>query len=84
MVDQIEDGKFAPPGIESLKRLELRGESFATRVCRNCDARFSCVSYREYGGVRGQKWTRAFEAFVSEGLSPDDLEEWRELVLEEE
>ncbi len=26
----------------------VHGQTFATRVCRNCDVRFSCSSHREY------------------------------------
>jgi hypothetical protein len=47
-VDLIEDGKFAPPPVNRLKEIEVRNVTFATRVCRNCDARFSCRSYRDY------------------------------------
>ena len=28
--------------------IEVRNVTFATRVCRNCDLRFSCRSYRDY------------------------------------
>lgn len=50
VVDAIEDKSFESPGLEYLKtRVESRsGQLFASRVCRNCDARFSCPSYRKY------------------------------------
>lgn len=47
-VDAIQDGKYAPSPIRRLKEKEFKNETFATRVCRNCDVRFSCRSYREY------------------------------------
>lgn len=47
-VDLIEDGKFVPPPVNRLKQIEVRNVTFATRVCRNCDLRFSCRSYRDY------------------------------------
>lgn len=47
-VDSIEDGKYSPTPIERLRDKEFRNERFATRVCRNCDVRFSCRSYRDY------------------------------------
>ncbi len=49
VVDKIENGEFTPPSVEILNKDMLgTNEKFATRVCRNCDARFSCDSYREY------------------------------------
>ena len=47
-VDQIEDSAFHPPPLDSLTKKEGARGTFATRVCRNCDMRFSCSSYREY------------------------------------
>jgi hypothetical protein len=47
-VDRIEDGVYSPPPVNSLNRKEVRNATFAMRVCRNCDARFSCRSFREY------------------------------------
>ena len=48
-IDEIEDGEFAPPPAERLsERDEGRNTLFASRVCNNCDARYSCSSYREY------------------------------------
>lgn len=44
VVDNIEEGRFAPSPVRRLRRRETRNETFATRVCRNCDARFSCRS----------------------------------------
>lgn len=48
IVDAIEDGMYFPPVPKRLKKAEVGKETFATRVCRNCDARFSCASYRKY------------------------------------
>ena len=49
IVDQIEDKQFAPPPVETLRQRTVEGgDTFATRVCGNCDARFSCTSYMEY------------------------------------
>ncbi len=47
-VDRIEDGVYIPPPPSHLSKKEIRDETFATRVCRNCDVRFSCLSFREY------------------------------------
>jgi hypothetical protein len=38
------------PGTRSIR--------FGTHVCRNCDARFSCASYRQYAWT-GRRWPNA-------------------------
>lgn len=48
VVDMIEEHKFAPPPIERLMTPVRNNKLFVTHVCRNCDVRFSCDSYREY------------------------------------
>lgn len=48
IVDSIEDGDYAPPPVKRLKEVEVGRQTFATRVCANCDVRFSCGSYRRY------------------------------------
>jgi hypothetical protein len=53
-VDRIEDGDFTPPPAERLsERRHDQGALFATRVCNNCDARYSCPAYRMY--ITGSK-----------------------------
>jgi hypothetical protein len=75
-VDEIEEGNFSPPRPERLsqpcgtRRRKDHGPAAGSRNgsvptlaqvhCRNCDARFSCSSYRthlknETGGVRGRR-----------------------------
>ena len=58
VVDNIEDRVFSPPDVKRLKIKEPgTNVQFATYVCRNCDARFSCSTYRDYvkqSGVRSQ------------------------------
>ncbi len=74
VVDQIEDHQFEPRDIAALKTREpgLRAV-FAVAVCRNCDARFSCHSYRDYAvGARTPTEGR-FRQYVDE--VPDDLEQ---------
>lgn len=67
-VDAIEDGEFAPPPSDVLgkpcgtRRRKNHGAvpgaraesepTFAQIHCRNCDARFSCFSYRSYVKLR--------------------------------
>lgn len=81
-VDKIENGEFAPPPLERLEET-IPGvwthERFGTRVCRQCDARFSCDSYRRYakGGrlVKEQKMTYFIDP------NPDQ-ESWRTAELQ--
>jgi hypothetical protein len=63
-VDAIEDKTFAPATVETLHSKD-GGSLFATRVCRNCDARFSCSSYRTYAASsRARKEARFNELFA--------------------
>lgn len=50
VVDAIEAHRFAPPPVDVLRAASRPGgrEPFGTSVCRNCDARFSCTSYRHF------------------------------------
>lgn len=52
VVDLIEDKVFAPPPVSRLQeKVSGTGSIFARQVCRNCDARYSCTSYRNYAAV---------------------------------
>ena len=54
IVDRIQDGDFKPKSVGDLKRKDTEGgktRQFGTDVCRNCDARFSCSSYREFRSI---------------------------------
>ncbi len=84
VVDEVEDGHFSPPSLDDLNEVipGPRRERFATRVCRNCDARFSCGSYRQYAWHgRGVAERKAAEYFAD---PPVDLEqeEWRTASLD--
>jgi hypothetical protein len=83
VVDAIENGQFAPPPLERLQET-IPGvwthERFGTRVCRNCDARFSCDSYRRFArGIR-----MAAERAITYFVDPyPDQEDWRTAGLEQ-
>ncbi len=84
VVDQIEDGKFSPPPLETLKEA-LPGSvaiRFATRVCRNCDARFSCSAYRLYMRRGYGRPDGAFERNYSDLEIGESLDEWRTAGLD--
>lgn len=80
-VDDIENGVFAPPPLKRLNELVTGSKykvRFATHVCRNCDARFSCKSYREYAwrGGRGAA-ERAMAQYLGETPADEEQEAWR-------
>lgn len=49
VVEAFEDHRFSAPPLSRLQERDEGGRGvFATRVCRNCDACFSCPSFRDY------------------------------------
>ena len=76
VVDCIEENQFAPPPLSTLKG-KVGNELFATRVCRNCDARYSCASYREYALGSSSKAVSGYKKYF-EDLGPEiDVEDWK-------
>lgn len=84
VVDAIEEGQFSPPSLEILKKTlpGTRNIRFATNVCRNCDARFSCSSYRQYAWQSRSAAERAINQYFSEGLVDAEQEAWRAANLD--
>lgn len=77
VVDCIEDKKFHPVSVEALQqKMEGTNTLFATRVCRNCDARYSCASYREYAVGKGKGERGNFKKYFEDFGSDTDKEEW--------
>lgn len=86
IVDCIQDGDFKPKSVGDLKRKDTEGgktRQFGTDVCRNCDARFSCSSYRAFRSIPEnlkkvkRKDTNIWEFFTDCGDSlevSDDLD----------
>ena len=71
VVDLIEDGAFSGPDVARLQtRQPGRPVSFAVDVCTNCEARYSCDSYRAY--ARGSSRERGFSRYYSE--APTDVQ----------
>lgn len=82
VVDAIEDGEFSPPSIAKL-RGRASGErlTFAGSVCRNCDARFSCSTYRMYAQEsRGTAERRFRSDYLTIDLETDAEREERLLA----
>lgn len=75
IVDDIEDNKFEPAHIDILKKpVEGTKTLFATRVCRNCDARYSCSSFREYA-ASGKSRT-SYKKYFEDYSTDSDKEQW--------
>jgi hypothetical protein len=85
VVDAIEDNRFAPRKMEDLKEIlpGPRKIRFATLICVNCDARFSCSSYRQYAWLGGTKASdKAIAQYLQEALGDAEQESWRTANLE--
>jgi len=81
VVDKIEEGDFAPRTVADLDHREGR-QRFATAVCRNCDARFSCESYRAWA-LRGSANLEDFRRYFSD-LADRDIETFRTSTIDSE
>lgn len=77
IVDEIEDKKFHPAPVDVLKE-KLQGSNaiFGQRVCRECDARFSCLSFREFVTDKGKGIRGNFAKYFEDFGSDTDQEEW--------
>ena len=83
VVDLIEDRKFSPPPVETLKRVQVgKSQTFGTNVCRNCDARFSCSSYRAFAVNSGSAALRTFREYFQENVTDDERDDWIRAGLE--
>ena len=75
VVDKIETHSFQPPPSKTLKnKIEGSNVNFALRVCGNCDARYSCESYREYALQTGVHTAQDFKKYF-ENYHDDDEQE---------
>jgi hypothetical protein len=55
VVEHIEEGEFTAPPVERLSTHQgRRGSIFAIEVCRNCDVRFSCSSWKRFQELKTQ------------------------------
>jgi hypothetical protein len=65
-VEDIENHEFSAPPVERLYEKDDGGRSiFANRVCRNCDVRFSCPSFREYAR-QNNRASRGFRKYFDD------------------
>lgn len=83
VVDAIEEGRFAARPLEHLDMREgPREDRFATAVCRNCDARFSCASYREWALGSTSHIEKAVRQYFQDFGDDEDQDSWRTANLD--
>ena len=83
VVDAIEEGCFEARQVDHLDLREgPRGDRFATAVCRNCDSRFSCASYREWALGSSSHIEQAVRRYLEDFGGDEDLDSWRTANLE--
>ena len=76
-VDAIEDGLFFAPSQDKLQsRVPGTKTIFAVNVCRNCDARFSCRSYRTYALGSPRAVEHNFEVYFDETGTDREHDDW--------
>lgn len=74
VVDAIEDGEFDPVPLEKLySRQPGMKAAYATQVCINCDARYSCDSYRAYAQQSKRVAERTFSLYLADTSSDIEL-----------
>ena len=79
IVDRIEGGCFTPPDLITLQaRLPGTPRTFASEICRRCDARFSCASYRAYAHAASQGAEVRFRQYFDD--FGDDIEQSERLT----
>jgi hypothetical protein len=81
-VDDIEERHFAPVGIDRLRQIVYANETFAFRNCRQCDARFSCESYRDYMRDTQPRDEHRYWAYFDDFGLDEDQEMWQTATLD--
>jgi hypothetical protein len=85
VVDAIEDGDFDPPPLSKLREKiyrQERQETFATRTCRQCDARFTCDTYRQYLRETYGSDRRTYRRYLEDMGTDEEREVWRTANLD--
>lgn len=82
-VDLIEQHRFDPPPLDTLEAsLPGMKARFAVAVCRNCDARFSCGSWRGYALKAGRGNEALFRQYLEDLGDEVEQEDFRAAALE--
>ncbi|MCW7506120.1 PD-(D/E)XK nuclease family protein [Leptospira paudalimensis] len=80
VVESIESRIFSPTSVEKLKEKpkEKNVPTFAIRVCRNCDARYTCSSYLQY--AKDNRERTIGQGFFNVYLADEDRELYLDLI----
>jgi hypothetical protein len=83
VVDCIENGEFHPASLDRLStRSSGENEHFASHICRYCDARFSCESYRKYAFGGHGRAELAIRQYLDDYGTEVDQQDWLSASLE--
>ena len=79
VVDDIESGVFTTPMVEALQeKIAGTKQTFATKICANCDGRFSCDTYRDYSRTSAKGKAREFVKYYEPSIDREEQEDWLE------
>jgi len=77
VVDCIEGDDFVPASTDKLRtRSGRERREFASHVCRYCDARYSCSSYRDYAMVSSGRAEVALRQYLTDFGTDLDQQDW--------
>lgn len=83
VVDCIENGEFHPAPLDKLRtRSGRERREFASHICRYCDARFSCDSYRKYAFEGHGRAELALRQYLDDFGTEVDQQDWLSASLE--
>lgn len=83
VVDAIEDSQFGPAPVRKLQVVRPGERApFAVAVCRNCDARFSCRSYRTYALGAGGAAERRIREYFADIADDTERDSWLSATLD--
>ena len=83
VVDKIEAHVFAPQPLEYLRASQPGVPTrFATYVCRNCDARYSCRSYQEYAMLSRARREGSLRQYLDDYGDEDTREDFTIAALD--
>lgn len=77
VIDNIENSRFECMPVESLtEKVPGTNQSVVTKVCANCDGRFSCASYRENARTATKGKIKEFVKYFESSIDRDEQEDW--------
>lgn len=79
VVDNIENSRFDSISVANLaEKVPGTNQSIVTKVCANCDGRFSCTSYCEYARTATKGKIREFAKYFESSIDRIEQQDWLE------